>query len=588
MNYVSTIAPAASRKITPTSNACWRVSWKDGVARSISVLPVDQDWPHTVHKNKIVGRTPQQARPVLPDEVDRKLSREPEREVPWACANRQQQDLALMTAEPCRCNPEQVRCCAEQLAVVTHQEAMIWHDLQVAWMQGAMGYLLKDNPAWLRPYGEGSGTFSCLPPLKSIVIGDAGKWARLGPGRFGWALSRGVRLQHEKWREHRFRTTHIERLTDQEIGAAFVAMLYIADDLDAEFSRQHERTIGLYCDAPTLSARAYQAAAAVLTAYYDLQCIGPAGYNSDGVWGHHDFSELDIRAARIVTEVFDKCLPPRRIKQSLVGDYFIVTRMLDKSEDLRRSSYRLAELYGVDASTIRARFNRKLEDIEGQLGKYCRDYNALAYYPQSASRIGYTISGSGVPIAERLTEPRLRELQQPYSSESKSELAVMQVLAWAQGHYRKQLGLLPQQPPPGSACHYAGTAEVDRQYPTQPYGTEPLQILLPQPAHSFKYAVSTELSPALGLPFDDNLKRWSALWLTAGIKHKAVPERFPIKLRGPWRGREDLSAPQDDAGDDLVKTLAAHSEREDRISSSKYDFQNGYDDEDEASPFFDQ
>jgi hypothetical protein len=94
-----------------------------------------------------------------------------------------------------------------------------------------------------------------------------------------------------------------------------------------------------------------------------------------------------------VTEVFDSRLPPRHIKQSPnpVGDYFIVTRMLDRSDDLSVSSYKIAALYGLDASTLRARFNRKLEDIEGQLGKYCSGYNNLAYYPQSASRACYII-----------------------------------------------------------------------------------------------------------------------------------------------------------------------------------------------------
>jgi hypothetical protein len=185
------------------------------------------------------------------------------------------------------------------------------------------------------------------------VIGDVGKLTR-----FGWAASRGVRLQHEKWRERRFRSRDVDRLTDQEIGAAFVATLYVADDLDAEFSRQHGRTIGLYCDAPTLSARAYQGGATILTAFYDHGLIGVA--------------EHDIIAARIVTEVFDRCLPPRRIKQSPkadnpVDDYFIVTGMLDKSEDLSVSSYRIAAQYSFDPSTIRARFKRKLKTLRDSL-----------------------------------------------------------------------------------------------------------------------------------------------------------------------------------------------------------------------------
>jgi hypothetical protein len=224
-------------------------------------------------------------------------------------------------------------------ATVTHSEAMLQHDYQVAWMQAAAGYLLKDNPAWLRPYGEGSGTFNCLPPWKRIVIGDVGKSTR-----FGWTVSRGVCLQHEKWRERRFRGPYIERLTDQQIGDAFVTMLYVADDLDATFSRQHQRTIGLYCDAPTLSARCYQAAAAVLTAYY--------------AHGLLNVAEHDFLAARIVTEVFDSHLQPRHIKQrsKVVDDYFIVMRMLDKSKDLSVSAYKVAERHGLEASTIRNRF----------------------------------------------------------------------------------------------------------------------------------------------------------------------------------------------------------------------------------------
>jgi hypothetical protein len=487
---------AASRKATPTGDASWRVSWKDGVGRNIRFAPLDgvaeQNWSHTVYRTKTAGQTVQaQARPVLPDEVDRKLSREPEREVPWACANRQHQDLALMTAEPCRCNPEQVRCCAEQLATVTHSEAMLQHDHQVAWMQAAAGYLLKDNPAWLRPYGEGSGTFDCLPPWKRIVISDVGRWTRLG-----WAVSRGVRLQHEKWRERRFRSRDVDRLADQEIGAAFVATLYVADDLDAEFSRQHERTIGLYCDAPTLSARCYQAAAAVLTAYYDHGLLNVA--------------EHDILAARIVTEVFDNHLQPRRIKQrsNVVDDHFIVTRMLDKSEDLSVSAYKIAKLHGLEASTVRKRFDRKLEDIESQLSKYCNGYNALAYYPQTVSRPCYNIISDRAPVAERFMKPRELERPQPYRKKINRNWLF--------------LGTPGIELPPGTACHYSGTSEVDRDYPAPPYGAEPLQIWLPQPPHKFTHEVSTQLLPertSRGLPFDDKFERHSVSWLNKGVVH---------------------------------------------------------------------
>ena len=220
MDQQTTITPAAPRKTTPTGDARWRVHWKDDVARNIRFAPFDEterDW-HAIYKTKTTKRTTaEQVRPVLPDDVDRKLSREPERDVPWACANRQHQDLALMTAEPCRCNAEQVKLCAEQLATVTHSEAMLQHDYQVAWMQAAAGYLLKDNPAWLRPYGEGSGTFNCFPPLKRIAISNQGYWAREERfGRTTWKWKtivpgdqgpRSVCLQHEKWRERRFQNS---------------------------------------------------------------------------------------------------------------------------------------------------------------------------------------------------------------------------------------------------------------------------------------------------------------------------------------------------------------------------------------------
>jgi hypothetical protein len=499
VKHVGTISPATvSRKTTPTGDARWRVNWKDGISRNIRFTPLDgiqaRGWANVIYRSKSFEKTVQaQARPLHPDEVDRKLSRESERDVPLACTNRQHQDLALMTAEPCRCNPEQAQRCAEQLAIVAHQEEMVWHDSQVAWMQEAASYLLEDNPTGL-PWKITFTPAEDPVMLKQLV---AANLVATSIAEQNDLRARKVALSRERWRERRFRTPYTWLLSESDIGAAFVAMLYVADDLDLEFWRQNNRTVDLYCNASTLSARAYQAATAVLTAYYDHNLIGVA--------------EHDILAARIVTEVFDSCLPPRHIKQSPnpVGDYFVVTRMLDRSEDLSVSSYTIAKLYGLDASTIRARFNRKLEDIEGQVGKYCSGYNALAYYPQSASRPVYNIISVGMPIAERLTEPRLRDIQQPYSPESKSELAVMQVLAWAQGHCRKQLGRVPQQLPPGSACHYAGTAEVrsEREYPSQPYGTKPLQIWLPQPAHSFKYEVPTTLPATLGLPFDNNFFR---------------------------------------------------------------------------------
>ena len=80
--------------------------------------------------------------------------------------------------------------------------------------------------------------------------------------------------------------------------------------------------------------------------------------------------------------------------------------------------------------------------------------------------------------------------------------------------------------PPGVACHYSGTAEVDRDYPAPPYGAEPLQIWLPQPPHKFTQEVSTQLLPeraAPGLPFDDKFER--------RLRHGSIKVRFMTDAR---------------------------------------------------------
>jgi hypothetical protein len=180
------------------------------------------------------------------------------------------------------------------------------------------------------------------------------------------------------------------------------------------------------------------------------------------------------------------------------------------------SSYKIAAMYGLDASTIRIRFKRKLEYIEGQLGKYCLGYNALAYYPQSASRPCYNIISDRLPVAERLIQPRELERPQPYSRKDKLDLAIMKVVSWGLKTFP-----LPKLAP-GAACHYSGTAEVDCDYPALPYGAEPLQIWLPQPPDKFTHEVSTQLLPeraAPGLPFDDKFERHSVSWLNKGIVH---------------------------------------------------------------------
>jgi hypothetical protein len=144
------------------------VRWKDRVARSIRFVPaetVGQSGSNPIYKIKTIDQTARaQARPLLPDEVDRELVGEAERDVPWACANRQHQNLALMTAEPCRSNPEHVRCCAEQLAAAVHREEMFEHDAQIPWLRAAASHILDEYPTGL--------------PWKTIITGRTGESER--------------------------------------------------------------------------------------------------------------------------------------------------------------------------------------------------------------------------------------------------------------------------------------------------------------------------------------------------------------------------------------------------------------------------
>jgi hypothetical protein len=139
----------------------------------------------------------------------------------------------------------------------------------------------------------------------------------------------------------------------------------------------------------------------------------------------------------------------------------------------------------------------------------------------------YNIISAEMPVAERIIQPRPLERPQPYSPKDKLDLAIMKVVSWG-------LKTLPlPKLAPGVACHYSGTAEVDRDYPAPPYGAEPLQIWLPQPPHKFTHEVSTQLLPertSRGLPFDDKFERHSVSWLNKGIVHN---------------GRADIKAAQE-------------------------------------------
>jgi hypothetical protein len=399
-----------------------------------------------------------------------------------ACAIRQGQNLALLACEPCHCDAAKLRRCESEKRLDDFLLEMGSHAEQVERLHGAATDLMQRLERW--------------PDLPSP-----------------WTIAGGDKLsvRRDRWRQWRFRTPYTKLASEKDISAAFVAILYLADDLDAVHSRQHPRLVIPLCDAPTLSGRAYQAACHCLTAFYDLECTGfryinpsvdggDIGHFIKAAFGiepsHRGFPVLDISAARIVAEIFDAQML-RHVRRGL-PDYFIAMYTLDRSTDLRQSISAAARILGRDESSIRERYDRLLGRIEQALGKYCKSYNYLAYTPKSVGPRCYNIGIRTVAVANRLVEPKLLPEPQPFALPDKVAQAELRLLAWAQGHARKTLNILPTQCPPGLARHYfSGAMKPDvvrapegptftidslRQHPAPPYGEEPVVIYNPMQA----------------------------------------------------------------------------------------------------------
>jgi hypothetical protein len=334
---------------------------------------------------------------------------------------------------------------------------------------------------------------------------------------------------------------------EADLTSAFSRMLYRSEEINKKVEALEA------CNAKGEACRSYQASAFIRTYYL----VG------------RRLSAADIICADLVVEAIHE-----HLRRDGKIDWTARTAILDMLEGASarevaakhklRSHKSLQERYGAETASIEARF-----------GRYCTDWQPR----QNGTRPWYNIGRvEKVMGYGRLTEPTLT-VPQPYSDKSNYQLrfalAHMRVLArgWL-AHGRRKLLVVP-----GLARDYDGTAEIDRQYPTQPYGSEPLIIWRPQSPYDFGNEASTALKPALGVPLGNNFQPWSASWMTKGIKHKTVPEYFPLKLRGKWRGAEDVEKPKT-KDDDLVDKLRAHGERgDDRISRAPetHGFEDGFD-----------
>ena len=188
------------------------------------------------------------------------------REAPQICANQQNQ-LHWLSLERCGCSPEQAARCGRDLQVANFYDGIKTHAEQVNMLHEA---------------------------ITDRLDGLDGRSPKGLPWQINIDQIRRISLRHEIWREHAFRTPYSKLLSDREISAAFATMLYVADDLDDAYRRERPRNMLPFCDAPTPTGRAYQAAAIVLTAFYDLRQIR--------VQVHQ------ISAAKIVAEVVEVML----------------------------------------------------------------------------------------------------------------------------------------------------------------------------------------------------------------------------------------------------------------------------------------
>jgi hypothetical protein len=134
---------------------------------------------------------------------------------------------------------------------------------------------------------------------------------------------------------------HDRAPTDQDLASAFGLTLWWARKINAVIKNR--------CNAKTLTARAYQAAAAIQDYHRHRMGIG----------------EVDIIAADLVIEAVSAQLRrPGRI------DWTQRTATLDMLEGA--SSYEVGDRFGRDPSSIRERADSELAILEAKLGSFCR------------------------------------------------------------------------------------------------------------------------------------------------------------------------------------------------------------------------
>jgi hypothetical protein len=312
----------------------------------------------------------------------------------------------------------------------------------------------------------------------------------------------------------------VRRMTSTETETGFATMTALV----LEIAKKED--LKGYCDAKTASGQTFQAAELTLrlNRFGGFRYMHPAYLLAARIVYQKVALELKLRDLSNERRQLSALENSKQVKHA---DPLL--RIMSFMVAPGRSSYEAEVEFNKDASALRERLNTALGAIEGKYGRYCK---ALPIPPQSRVRPWYNIDIGSSPNSCRWVEP-----------------------------YR-----FPGYLAPGFACHYTTEERgacycCEREYTL---GAKPLiTFYTPLQARHFDFDASTSLPAPLGLPFANSFQRWAAAWFNRNVVQTKVPERFPIKLRGEWRGKEDVEAKADSGHDDLVNELAAHSERGD-------------------------
>jgi hypothetical protein len=236
---------------------------------------------------------------------------------------------------------------------------------------------------------------------------------------------------------------------------------------------------------------------------------------------------------------------PDRPDGTRTPDWRIVRLMLSE----RLSSHDVAKRLGLDHSGVNKRFKEAIATISKAIGPLLIGPKSL--FPQTASLIPR--------VERRIGKPTFKPQPSGDPPGYQTAKAELQLLAWAQGHFRQQAGIGPTQCPPGCAGGYRehgegrflsrplltnehdapwlkGTLHTEGQYrrmPPRAFNWKELAAALP--AGEFKdqvlaaeaviadLLVDKKWPPLPHWPDSKETERWGVGWFNNGLPYNRSP-----------------------------------------------------------------